>query len=116
MLIWPTLLYSILHLRKYVNIKTRLDDDVDGCNLALQNELEFVEKKLQIVENQESYESFLRNRRETKEKNREFDIKRGCEIERQACFVWKGGSYKKLQQFLDEGKKMVPFDGRSEFI
>ena len=50
-----------------------------------------------------------------KEKNREFDIQRGYQIERQACIVWQGGSHKKLQQFLDEGKKMVPFDGRLEF-
>ena len=106
-----------LHFRKYVNIKTRLDESDDGeCNLELQNELEYLEKKLQVVENQESYESFLRNRRDMKEKKREFDIKRGYEIERQACFVWQGGSHNKLKKFLDEGKKMVPFSGRLDFI
>ena len=106
-----------LHFRKYVNIKTRLDESDDGeCNLELQNELEYLEKKLQVVENQESYESFLRNRRDMKERKREFDIKRGYEIERQACFVWQGGSHNKFKKFLDEGKKMVPFSGRLDFI
>ena len=57
------------------------------------------------------YCQFQTNRRRVKYQARDFDFKRGFSIDRQAVFVWSGGSWSKLQHFLSEGIKMVPFDG-----
>ena len=98
--------------RTYINIKDQINDSEDKeSSIKLTSDLESIAKLSILIEYPAMYDELQINKRRVKDEARSFDIKRGCSIDRQAVFVWTGGSWPQLQDFLSNGMKMVPFDG-----
>ena len=100
---------------KYATIQQEINDidlDDDAMRFAkLELRKESIEKLSMVIENRELYNQYQSNRRRKKQEDREFELSRGCSIDRQAVFVWTGGpSFSNLENYISNCKKSIPFE------
>ena len=99
----------------YATIQQEINDidlDDDAMRFAkLELRKESIEKLSMVIENRELYNQYQSNRRRKKQEDREFELSRGCSIDRQAVFVWTGGpSFSNLENYISNCKKSIPFE------
>ena len=89
----------------YATIQQEINDidlDDDAMRFAkLELRKESIEKLSMVIENRELYNQYQGNRRKKKQEDREFELSRGCSIDRQAVFVRTGGpSFSNLENWI----------------
>ena len=106
--------------RNYTIIEQEINDiDVEEdamkfAKLSLQKES--IEKLSMVVENPEMYNQYQIKRRRKKQEDREFELNRGCSIDRQACLVWTGGQFSTMENYITNCKNLIPFENVNLYL